>query len=470
MEPLTPKEIVAYLDQYIVGQDRAKRAVAIAMRNRWRRRRLSPEMAAEVYPKNILLIGPTGVGKTEIARRLSQLARAPFVKVEASKYSEVGYHGRDVESMVRDLVEAAVLLVRAEKATEVLEASRSASEQRVLECLHRSHDLDPADDGPELRSSHNVAHFVTEAELAAADERRASRAAARADLLRRLRAGELEETPIDIEIVDKTVPTLNITTPQGTESMGIDARAMQEIWGRSTGPRTKFRRLSVAEARRLVEEEEADRLIDQDALIREALERAQNDGIIFLDEVDKIVGSGGSDGPDVSREGVQRDLLPIVEGCSVFTRYGNVTTDHMLFIAAGAFHLHKPSELIPELQGRFPIRVALRALTQEDFVRILSEPRNSLTRQYVALIGTEGVELQFTPDGLASLAAVAFKANRTTQNIGARRLMTVLEKLLEDLFFDAPEKRGARVVVDARMVEDRLGDAADEDDLIPYQL
>jgi ATP-dependent HslUV protease ATP-binding subunit HslU len=315
-----------------------------------------------------------------------------------------------------------------------------------------------------------VAHFVTEAELAAADERRASRAAARAELLRRLRAGELEETPIDIEIVDKTVPTLNITSPQGTESMGIDARAMQEIWGRSTGPRTKFRRLSVADARRLIEEEEADKLIDQDALIREALERAQNDGIIFLDEVDKIVGSGGSDGPDVSREGVQRDLLPIVEGCSVFTRYGNVTTDHMLFIAAGAFHLHKPSELIPELQGRFPIRVALRALTQEDFVRILSEPRNSLTRQYVALIGTEGVELQFTPDGLASLAAVAFKANRTTQNIGARRLMTVLEKLLEDLFFDAPEKRGARVVVDARMVEDRLGDAADEDDLIPYQL
>jgi ATP-dependent HslUV protease ATP-binding subunit HslU len=490
MQALTPKEIVAHLDQYIVGQHRAKRAVAVALRNRWRRRQLSRELQDDVYPKNILLIGPTGVGKTEIARRLASMARAPFIKVEASRFSEVGYHGRDVESMVRDLVESAIAMVRLEKAAEVRVRSRAAAEERILAALYREEDLDPHDDYLIETKGGETVPFTQDAgglwapvpgrgagtatpdaaAVAAAEERRHRRVAARDEWAERLRKGALDDREIQLEVADRSVPTLNITSPQGTESMGIDARAMQEIWGRQTGPRTKIRKLSVGEASRILEEEEADKLIDQDELTREALERAEHDGIIFLDEIDKIIGTGENEGPNVSREGVQRDLLPIVEGATVFTKHGYVKSDHVLFVAAGAFHFHKPSELIPELQGRFPIRVALSALTEADFVRILKEPRNALTRQYQALLAAEGVELTFTDDGLKALAAVAFKANRTTQNIGARRLMTVLEKLLEDLSFDAPDMRGQKVVVDARMVREKLGDAGDDDELIPYQM
>ncbi len=428
---LTPKEILAQLNVYVVGQDKAKRAVAVALRNRWRRRQLDADLAADVYPKNILLIGPTGVGKTEIARRLAGLARAPFVKVEASKYSEVGYHGRDVESMVRDLMEAAVALVQQEHAQQVAAQAKANAEERIGQQLLFDEALDDLDD---------------------------------------LRAGKLEQQMMELDLLDRSTPTLSINGPQGAEAMGIDTTALQEAWGRSPMPRMKRRRLTIAQARIQLQEEEAEKLVDEDAILREAKERAENDGIIFLDEVDKIVGSGGSDGPDVSREGVQRDLLPIVEGCTVYTRYGHVRTDHMLFLAAGAFHFHKPSELIPELQGRFPVRVALQALTEADFVRILTQPRNSLVRQYQALFQTEGVELTFSEEGLQRLAGIAFRANETTQNIGARRLMTIMEKCLEELSFDASERGGSKVHIDKAMVEEALGETGDDEDLIRYDL
>jgi ATP-dependent HslUV protease ATP-binding subunit HslU len=471
-EALTPKEIVERLDQYVVGQHKAKRAVAVALRNRWRRRQLPRDLAADVYPKNILLVGPTGVGKTEIARRLAALARAPFVKVEASKYSEVGYHGRDVESMVRDLAEAAVALVRQEHSDRVKEPAAAAAEERVFEVLAEQEGLGQGTDP--LRG------FITgqglwrpgplEVGERGAEPDEAARQRARQELRDRLRAGELEDRTLEIEVLDTSTPTLSITGPQGSEAMGIDARALQEMWGRNPGRRTKVRRLTVREARAILAEEEGDKLLDQDAIAREAIDRAQNDGIIFVDEIDKVVGAGGSDGPDVSREGVQRDLLPIVEGSAVYTRYGHVRTDHVLFIAAGAFHFHKPSELIPELQGRFPVRVALQPLTEADFVRILTEPRNSLTKQYAALFGAENVELTFTADGVARLARLAFAANKTTQNIGARRLMTILERCLEDLSFSASDWAGRAIVVDEKMVRERLGETGDDEDLIRYDL
>jgi ATP-dependent HslUV protease ATP-binding subunit HslU len=476
---LTPSVIQQKLDEYVVGQSKAKRAVAVALRNRWRRRQLPADLAADVYPKNILLIGPTGVGKTEIARRLASLARAPFVKVEATKYSEVGYQGRDVESMVRDLVEASVALVRAEHAEHVRSKARVAAEERILATLIANEGLDPRLDDPRgyqlegdlwrPSAASNPALPMTTTEQDSVDARIRERRAARETLANDLGAGRIEDRRVEIELLDTSVPTLNIMGPQGQDAMGIDARALQEIWGRNTR-KTKVRKLTVAEARTLLESEEADKLIDQDAIQREALERAENDGIIFIDEIDKIVGGGSTDGPDVSREGVQRDLLSVVEGCAVYTRYGHVRTDHVLFLAAGAFHFHKPSELIPELQGRFPVRVALQPLTEADFVRILSEPRNSLTRQYVALLAAEHVELEFTADGIARLAGLAFRANKTTQNIGARRLMTILEKCLEDLSFRASELRGEKVVVDAKMVDEQLGETADDEDLIQYQI
>jgi len=475
---LTPREILKALDEYVVGQTKAKRAVAVALRNRWRRRQLPRELAADVYPKNILLIGPTGVGKTEIARRLADLARAPFVKVEASKYSEVGYHGRDVESMVRDLVENAVALVRREHAAAVQTAARRNAEERILEALLAEHGLESADED-ETGLEFDVASGLwrplpagpehppdQEARDPAEEERRAAVEALR----RQFAAGELEQEVVEIEVPDTSVPSLSITGPQGTEAMGIDAQALQEMWGRTPARRTKIRRIPIAEARGLLEDEEADNLIDQDAINREAVLRAENEGIIFLDEIDKIISSGGGNGPDVSREGVQRDLLPIVEGCTVYTRYGHVDTQHVLFLAAGAFHLHKPSELIPELQGRFPVRVPLRPLTQEDFLRILTEPRNSLVRQYQALFQTEGVELTFTQDGLERLAALAFHANKVTQNIGARRLFTIMEKCLEELSFEAPERRGDKVALDAALVTAVLGETADDEDLIQYDM
>jgi ATP-dependent HslUV protease ATP-binding subunit HslU len=474
---LTPRAITRALDEYIVGQQKAKRAVAVALRNRWRRRQLGAELAADVYPKNILMMGPTGVGKTEIARRLATLARAPFLKVEATKYSEVGYHGRDVESMVRDLVDAAVALVRAEKVKEVAAKAAAAAEERILRVLVDAAGLADYQDhgmagvmegglwrprGASAAASAAVAGDVP-ADLAERDQ-------ARARLRDELQAKRFEQRPIEIEVRDSRTPTLSVMGPQGNETMGIDAQALQELWGRSPGNKTKVRKLTIAEARAILQEEEADKLLDQDAIVQEALDRAQNDGIVFVDEIDKIVSSGGGDGPDVSREGVQRDLLSVVEGCAVYTRYGHVRSDHMLFLAAGAFHFHKPSELIPELQGRFPVRVALTSLTEADFVRILTEPKNALTRQYVALFATENVELSFTPDGVQKLASIAFKANKTTQDIGARRLMTILEKCLEDLSFEASERHGQKIVVDGKLVDQRLGDAGDDTDLIPYRL
>jgi ATP-dependent HslUV protease ATP-binding subunit HslU len=470
---LTPREITRRLDEYIVGQQKAKRAVAVALRNRWRRRQLGVDLAADVYPKNILLIGPTGVGKTEIARRLAALARAPFLKVEATKYSEVGYHGRDVESMVRDLLDAAVALVRFEKIKEVDQRAAAAAEERIWQSLADEMGLAEYQDPPagasglveggiwRPRPANLPAHTPHELE-----EREQARVRLRDDLQNH----HIENRPIDIEVRDSRTPTLSVMGPAGNETMGIDAQALQELWGRTPGNKTKVRKLTIGEARKILHEEEADKLLDQDAIVQEALDRAQNDGIIFVDEIDKIVSSGSSDGPDVSREGVQRDLLSVVEGCAVYTRYGHVRTDHVLFLAAGAFHFHKPSELIPELQGRFPVRVALQSLTEADFVRILSEPKNSLTRQYVALFKTENVDLSFTQSGLERLAALAYRANKSTQDIGARRLMTILEKCLEDLSFDASERSGQKIVVDKKLVDDRLGETGDDADLIPYRL
>ncbi len=471
--PLTPKEILAKLDEYIVGQAKAKRAVAVALRNRWRRRQLDEQLAADVYPKNILLIGPTGVGKTEIARRLAALAKAPFVKVEASKYSEVGYHGRDVESMIRDLAEAAVALVRQEHASSVREQAGQHAEERLHTALCRTRgitDFDGRSEFSAFAEPGEIWQAPPFAEDQTAEPDRADQSVLRAELLDQLRSGALEEDLVEIEIVDHSTPTLAITGPQGNDAMGIDTRALQELWGRNPATRTKISRFTISEAREILVEEEAEKLIDQDAIVREALERAENDGIVFLDEIDKVVGSGGSDGPDVSREGVQRDLLPVVEGCAVYTRYGPLRTDHVLFIAAGAFHFHTPSELIPELQGRFPVRVALRDLTEEDFVRILTEPRNSLVRQYQALFSTEGVKLRFAEDGVRRLAALSFRANQITQNIGARRLLTILEKCLEDLAFEASEMAGQDVTVDATLVDEVLGETADDDDLIQYKV
>ena len=476
---LTPREITRRLDDYIVGQPKAKRAVAVALRNRWRRRQLGPELAADVYPKNILLIGPTGVGKTEIARRLATLARAPFVKVEATKYSETGYHGRDVESMVRDMVDASIALVRAEKVKEVEQKAADAAEHRIYEALLEELGLEEYQDGsagmPGIMEGGfwkplKAAHDDDEDRDFDSPQDLAEREQARVRLKDDLKERRLEARTVEVEVRDTATPTLSVMGPQGNETMGIDAAALQEMWGRSPGSKTKVRKLTIKEARAILHDEEADKLLDQDQIVQDALDRAQNDGIVFVDEIDKIVSSGGSDGPDVSREGVQRDLLSVVEGCAVYTRYGHVRTDHMLFLAAGAFHFHKPSELIPELQGRFPVRVALQSLTEDDFVRILSEPKNALTRQYVALFETEGVALEFTECGLRRLAGLAFRANKTTQDIGARRLMTILEKCLEDLSFEASERTGEKVVVDQAMVDELLGETGDDEDLIRYDL
>lgn len=480
---LTPREITRRLDDYIVGQPKAKRAVAVALRNRWRRRQLGAELAADVYPKNILLIGPTGVGKTEIARRLATLARAPFVKVEATKYSETGYHGRDVESMVRDMVDASIALVRAEKVQEVEQRAADAAEERIFDALLEELGLEEYQDGSVGMPGITEGGFwkplpppqespaVDDGEAAVdSPEHLAEREQARARLRADLKERRIEQRTVEVEVRDTATPTLSVMGPQGNETMGIDAAALQEMWGRSPGNKTKVRKLTIEEARAILHDEEADKLLDQDQIVQDALDRAQNDGIVFVDEIDKIVSSGGSDGPDVSREGVQRDLLSVVEGCAVYTRYGHVRTDHMLFLAAGAFHFHKPSELIPELQGRFPVRVALQSLTEDDFVRILSEPKNALTRQYVALFETEGVALEFTECGLRRLAGLAFRANKTTQDIGARRLMTILEKCLEDLSFEASERSGEKVVVDQALVDELLGETGDDEDLIRYDM
>ncbi|MCY3021250.1 MAG: ATP-dependent protease ATPase subunit HslU [Planctomycetota bacterium] len=451
---LAPRQIVAELDRYIVGQDDAKKAVAIALRNRWRRKKLDPAIREEVAPKNILMIGPTGVGKTEIARRLAALAGAPFVKVEATRYTEIGYHGRDVESMVRDLVKQAINMFQTRAREEVRVKAAEAAEERLLEALL------PA---PSAWAESAPAPGATGARDSAAELHERTRA----KLRKKLRDGSLDARQVEVEILAGADSVAGVFAPSMGEEMGLE---LQDALSRIMPKRARRRKLTVSEARRVLEAEEAEKLIDQDAVARQAVEAAENLGIIFIDELDKVAGSHSIHGPDVSREGVQRDMLPIVEGASVNSRWGIIRTDHILFIAAGAFHMSKPSDLLPELQGRFPIRVELKDLTEDDFRRILTTPRNALTKQYAALLSTEGVTLEFTEDGLAAVARIAALANARSQNIGARRLQTVMEKLLEDVSFRAAELAGEKIVVDGKMVEERLKPILEDEDLAKYIL
>jgi ATP-dependent HslUV protease ATP-binding subunit HslU len=454
---LTPREIVAELNRHIVGQDDAKRAVAVAIRNRWRRQNLPEEMRQEVAPKNILMIGPTGVGKTEIARRLAKLTGAPFIKVEATKYTEVGYYGRDVESMVRELVENAIGLVRTRERENVEEEAKHRTEERLLDLLLPS---PPAFDMPAETSE---ALAATDMPDAREESDRYQRT--REKMRKKLAAGELDQRRVTLTLEQRPVPMM--LTSIGMEQMDMDLQGMFE----KILPKHSARReMTVAEARKVLFEQECDALINQEKVNAAAVELAENVGIVFLDELDKIVASEHTHGADVSRQGVQRDLLPIVEGTTVQTRYGFVRTDHVLFIAAGAFHRAKPSDLMPELQGRFPIRVELKDLTREDFVRILTEPKGALTKQYEALLGTEGVELVFERDGVEALADFAFQVNQSTQNIGARRLYTIMERLLEELSFEAPDMKRGRVQIGAGYVRQRLSDIAEDEDLSKFIL
>jgi ATP-dependent HslUV protease ATP-binding subunit HslU len=448
IQSLTPRQIVVELDKYVVGQHQAKRAVAIALRNRMRRQMLSPEMAEEVAPKNILMIGPTGVGKTEIARRLAKLAQSPFLKVEASKYTEVGYVGRDVESMIRDLTEIAVDLVREERTADVREKAKQAAEERVLDLLLPP--LPPAADYDDQASSIREQAQRT-----------------REKLREQLRDGRLDHKQVEIDVREKSFPSFEIIQGGSVEEIDINVKEM--LPGLFQG-RTRKRRVPIPDALTALRQEEEQKLVDMDSVARAAVARVQESGIIFIDEIDKVAGREGGHGPDVSREGVQRDILPIVEGTTVNTKYGMVKTDHILFIAAGAFHVSKPSDLIPELQGRFPIRVELEALGREDFVRILTEPKSALVRQYTALLSTEGVELEFTPDAVGRIADVATLVNERTENIGARRLHTVMEKLLDEVSFDAPDLQEKRLRVDAAYVDRMLDAIAKNEDLSRYIL
>uniref|UniRef100_A0A7V0Z4D4 ATP-dependent protease ATPase subunit HslU n=1 Tax=candidate division WOR-3 bacterium TaxID=2052148 RepID=A0A7V0Z4D4_UNCW3 len=437
---LTPEEIVARLDRYIVGQSEAKKAVAIALRNRWRRQRVRGKIKEEIYPNNIILIGPTGVGKTEIARRLADLANAPFVKVEASRYTEVGYVGRDVESMVRDLVEIAVSMVREEKYRTVEEKARQYAEERILDIILPR----------PVRNDKNGTNNQTREKIRAL-----------------LRQNKLDDRIVEIEVARRSTPFIEIFSQSGIEDFSI---AIEEALGNKLPKKKKKKKMTVKEAMKYLQIEETDRLIDMDEVINEARERAEQTGIIFIDEIDKIAGSGITSGPDVSREGVQRDLLPIVEGSSVMTKYGMVKTDHILFIAAGAFHNKKPSDLIPELQGRFPIRVELSPLTKEDFCRILVEPENSLIKQYIALFKTEGIELEFTDDAINAIAETAAKVNESTENIGARRLHTVMSKLLEELLYTAPNINMKSIKITGDYVYRKLAEIAKNVDVSRYIL
>ena len=440
LDELTPREIVRELDKYVVGQADAKKAIAIALRNRVRRQKLPPEMAEEVMPKNILMIGPTGVGKTELARRLAKLANSPFLKVEASKFTEVGYVGRDVESMIRDLVEIAIDMVREEKLDEVADRAESAAEDRLLDLL-----LPPP---------------VAEGEEPAAIER------SREKMRDRLRAGKLDEKNVELEVKERG-PRMELGGSMGNEEMDVN---FKDILASMFAPKSRKRKMRVVDAFDYLVQEEEEKLLDMDHVTRIATERVERNGMIFLDEIDKIAGREGGHGPDISREGVQRDILPIVEGTTVNTRYGFVRTDHILFIAAGAFHVSKPSDLIPELQGRFPIRVELKPLTEADFIRILKEPKNALIKQYVALMETEGVKLNFTDDAIEALASLAAKVNETNENIGARRLHTILEKVLEEISFEGPDLKKKNVKIDGAYVRKALTDIVQDQDLSRYIL
>ena len=449
---LTPRQIVAELDRDIVGQADAKRAVAIALRNRWRRRQLPDDLRAQVTPKNIMLIGPTGVGKTEIARRLAILVGAPFVKTEATKYTEVGYYGRDVESLIRDLVEAAILLVRTAERETVEEQARLRVEQRLLDLLLPS---------PQPTS-------WSEADAHQTDEAAERRQRSREKMKNRLLAGELEDREVEVTIPGRSVAPVSILGAANMEQMEMDLQSMFE---KIMPKQAQSRRMSVREARPILLQQETDALIDPEKINQAAVKLTEETGIVFIDELDKIASDEGSSrGPDVSRQGVQRDLLPIVEGTTVNTKYGPVKTDHILFVAAGAFHRSKPSDLMPELQGRFPIRVEMHDLTRDDFARILREPRASLVRQYEALLGTEGVNLEFTSDAIEAMADLAFLVNRTTQNIGARRLHTILERVLEDISFNAPDRQNQKIVVDEKLVRERLEALSKDEDLSRYIL
>jgi ATP-dependent HslUV protease ATP-binding subunit HslU len=450
LDDMTPREIVIELDKYIVGQNAAKRAVAVALRNRVRRQKLAPEIAEDILPKNILMIGPTGVGKTEIARRLARLAGCPFVKVEASKYTEVGYVGRDVESMVRDLVETSIDMIREEKLDEVADRAEQAAEERVLDLLL------PPSPAPSTGTS--------ESDLSSQREQTER---TREKLRVQLREGKLDQRMVDIEVRERSMPSFEIISNQGVEEMDVN---IKDVLSGMFGQQKKKRKMTVADAFEYLIQEEENKLLDMDQVTRSAVERAEQMGIIFIDEIDKVAGRESGHGPDVSREGVQRDILPIIEGTTVNTRYGMIRTDHILFIAAGAFHVSKPSDLIPELQGRLPIRVELQSLKEEDFIRILTEPKNALLKQSVALLETEGVKLSFSDDAVAAIARFATSVNEQTENIGARRLHTILEKVLDELSFEAPDLKKKTVKIDAAYVSKQLADIVKNQDLSRYIL
>jgi ATP-dependent HslUV protease ATP-binding subunit HslU len=446
MDTLTPRKIVEELDKYIIGQGGAKKAVAVALRNRWRRQRLSPELKDEVLPKNIIMIGPTGVGKTEIARRLSRLANAPFLKIEASKFTEVGYVGRDVESMIRDLTEISVNMVKQEHLESIREKAKHLAEEKLLDILL-----------PQPRTLR----------MSEVDEQERERTRETRERLReQLRSGKLDSRQVDVEVKERAMP-FGVISNVGLEELEINLKSML---GNLMPEKAKRKKVKIPEALVILEQEESNRLIDMDKITQEAVERAEQTGIVFIDEIDKVATKGHGQGPDVSREGVQRDLLPIVEGSTVTTKYGPVRTEHILFIASGAFHMAKPSDLIPELQGRFPIRVELDALGKEDFRRILTEPYNALIKQYTALLETEEVEIEFSEESIDEISEIAALVNDKTENIGARRLHTILEKLLEDISFEAPEKAGTELLIDRAYVRDKLGDIVMDEDLSRYIL
>ncbi|MEN6325089.1 MAG: ATP-dependent protease ATPase subunit HslU [Syntrophomonas sp.] len=466
MHNLTPKEIIEELDKYIVGQKAAKKAVAIALRNRYRRKQLPPEISEEIYPKNIIMIGSTGVGKTEIARRLAKLVKAPFIKVEASKFTEVGYVGRDVDSIIRDLVETSIRMVKQEKMESVEEKGQQLAEDRLVEYLLPL----PA---KKIRASKNPFEFLLgqgqdSNEIDEEQDRRTHEIIEQRKIIKqKISRLELEDEIIEIDVEEKNPSFMEIISGSGVEEMGIN---LQDMLGNIMPKNKKKRKVKLEEARRILTQEESQALLDMDEIRREAIKRVEEDGIVFLDEIDKIAGKENSYGPDVSRGGVQRDILPIVEGSTVVTKHGPAKTDHVLFIAAGAFHISKPSDLIPELQGRFPIRVELESLTKNDLQRILSEPRNSLLKQYKALLSTENLDVDFTPEAVDHIAEIAFEVNSRTENIGARRLHTVMEKVLEDLLFEAPSMAGQEISIDVNYVSQRLQEIVENDDLSRYIL